>query len=84
MHPIDTELMLKPFADVRIRQLLQTEADYDGWGFNERPPQIGDVGTLVDVLKALGLPNKYVVESSAPDGRTIWLSDFFAEELELA
>lgn len=67
---------------VRVRQLLQPATEYDGWRVNQRPPQVGDVGTLLDVLHAPGLPDRYVVESSGGDGITVWLVDFAAEELE--
>jgi hypothetical protein len=63
---------------VQLRYPLDT---YDGWRVNRRPPAIGDMGTIVDILHAPGLPNKYVVESSDADGITIWLADFDAEEL---
>jgi hypothetical protein len=35
----------------------------------------------VDILQAPGEPEGYVVESSGPDGVSIWLGDFKAEEL---
>jgi hypothetical protein len=67
---------------VRVRRLLRPVAEYDGWGFNLRPPRPGDVGTIVDILQAPGEPDDYVVESSGPDGVTIWVGDFQAEEIE--
>jgi hypothetical protein len=73
---------LKQYGLVRIRQLLQPAVEYDGWRVNQRPPQVGDVGTLLDILQAPGLPDLYVVESSGADGITVWLGDFAAEELE--
>ena len=73
---------LQQYELVRIRQLLQPAADYDGWHVNQRPPQVSDVGTLLDILHAPGLPDRYVVESCDADGVTAWLGDFAAEELE--
>lgn len=73
---------LEQYGLVRIRRLLRPPAEYDGWRVNQRPPQVGDVGTLLDILYASGLPNRYVVESSCTDGVTVWLGDFAAEELE--
>jgi hypothetical protein len=67
---------------VRVVRLLQPLDEYDGWRVNQRPPQIGDVGCLIDTLEAPGWPNKYVVELSGSDGCDIWLADFFAEEIE--
>ena len=56
---------------------------YDGWALKLRPPRVGDIGTIVDILKAPGHPTNYVVEASQPDGTTLWLGDFLYEELEL-
>ena len=38
---------------------------------------------VLDVLSAAGLPDKYLVEHCQADGSTLWLADFFAEELEV-
>jgi uncharacterized protein len=76
--------LLVPFVCVRIRRLVGSESSYDGWRANQRPPRIGDLGAVLDVLRAEGLPDRYVVESCLPDGSTVWLADFLAEELELA
>jgi hypothetical protein len=73
---------LRQYGLVRIRQLLKPPAEYDGWRVNQRPPAVGDVGTLLDILHAAGHPDRFVVESSGPDGVPVWLGDFAAEELE--
>jgi hypothetical protein len=74
--------MLREYDEVRIRLLLRPPATYDGWGFNQRAPCVGDVGTIVDILGTPGGESGYVVECSGPDGVTIWLGDFAADELE--
>lgn len=73
---------LQQYGLVRIRQLFLPPAEYDGWRVNQRPPQIWDIGTLLDILHAHGLPDRFVVESSDENGVTVWLGDFAAEELE--
>jgi hypothetical protein len=73
---------LEQYGLVRIRHLLRPAPEYDGWRVNQRPPQVGDVGTLLDILHASGLPDRYVIESSGADGVTVWLGDFVAEELD--
>jgi hypothetical protein len=75
---------LQRYSVVRVRQLVQSSGSYGGWRENQRPPEIGDTGAIVEVLNTSGLPSKYVVESCAKDGSTLWLCDFYAEELELA
>lgn len=76
-------IQLKQYSMVRIKNMLNTPEHYDGWKVNQRPPQIGDTGAIVEILKAKGLPDCYVVENVANNGSTIWLADFFAEELEV-
>ena len=50
---------------------------------NSGAPSVGDVGTLLEVLHAPGLDNRYVVECvHDTDGTTVWLSDFSEDELE--
>jgi hypothetical protein len=77
-------MQFRQYNIVRIRQLLRSPEEYDGWRVNQRPPQVGDTGTIIDVLSAPGLPYNYVVEADGLDGVTIWLGEFAAEELENA
>jgi hypothetical protein len=72
---------LAAFEEVRVRELRRPPEAYDGWMLNQRPPAVGDVGTLIDVLSAPGAPSRYLVEMSGADGVTIWLGEFDAEEL---
>ena len=74
--------LLQRYGLVRVIQLRYPLDAYDGWRINRRPPAVGDMGTIVEILHAPGLPSKYVVESSDADGITIWLDDFDAEEIE--
>ncbi len=67
---------------VRVVRLLHPAEEYDGWRVNKRNPQIGDTGTIVEILHAPNLPDKYVVEAVEPDGNTTWLGDFDADEIE--
>ncbi len=75
-------MSLPQYSLVRIRMLLRAPDSYDGWRVNQRAPQIGDRGTIVDILQAPSMPDLYVVESSDPGGITSWLGEFTAEELE--
>ncbi len=76
-----TELI--EYSLVRVVQMFRPSNEYDDWGVNQRDPQIGDTGTFIDILHAPGLPDKYVVENSGDDGIPIWLSDFFADEIQV-
>ena len=74
-------MQLRQYKLVRIRQLLHSPEEYDGWRINQRPPRVGDIGTIVDIIHVPGLPVDYVVEACMSDGTTLWLSDFLEEEL---
>ena len=74
---------LKQYELVRVVKMLHPAEYYDGWKLNKRPPELGDVGTIVEILNAPNLPPNYVVEASSPDGTPVWLGDFLEEELEL-
>jgi hypothetical protein len=73
---------LRQYQRVRVRQLRRPAADYDGWRVNQRPPEVGDVGCLIDFLHAAGLPDRFVVECVSADGTTEWLGEFEEDELE--
>lgn len=69
------------YQTVRIVKLNHEAEYYDGWKFNARPLAIGDIGTLVDILKAPSMLDGYVVECSDQNGITIWLGTFSEDEL---
>lgn len=68
---------LREYCVVRIVKRFRPSNEYDDWGVNQRNPQIGDTGTLIEMLHAPYLPDKYVVENAGGDGIPIWMSDFF-------
>jgi hypothetical protein len=74
--------MFEQYSMVRVTKLLRPVEEYDSWHVNKRFPRIGEIGTIVEILNAPGLPVLYVVEKTEDNGRTTWLSDFVAEELE--
>jgi len=73
---------MKRYDVVRVKSLA-AEIVRNGWSINVRAPHVGDIGTVVEILDAEGQAAQFVVESVAPDGTTIWLADFTAEELEV-
>ena len=79
---MDAERELKLYAQVRVVRLARSPNEYDGWRLNQRPPRVGDVGYLIEVLKAQDFPDRYLVEMSGPDGVDIWLSEFERTEIE--
>jgi hypothetical protein len=72
--------MLVEYSIVKVVKLLKPSRDFSGSKNVSRPPQIGDIGTIVHVHD----PSKAcIVEMSDEKGMTIWLADFVAEELEV-
>ncbi|MDB4992722.1 MAG: hypothetical protein JWM74_154 [Myxococcaceae bacterium] len=70
------------YETVRVTQLTAPAASYDGWKVNLRPPNVGDVGVVVEVLQAAGAPERFVVECmDEQSGETLWLSELDATEL---
>ncbi len=62
----------------RVTCLLQPNRHFQGTPGVCRAPQVGDTGTLVYAYDV----TSFAVECVNPDGTTVWLADFFAEELE--
>jgi hypothetical protein len=67
------------YAVVRVIRLLQPYRSFQGTESISRPPQVGDVGTIVFAYDL----TSFAVECVDGNGMTIWLADFFSEELEL-
>lgn len=72
---------------VRVTQLLKEHRDFTGSSDHERPPRVGDTGTIVSVYSTPGQIPAYDVECIVTDGEhagwTIWLATFTHDELEL-
>ena len=71
------------YEEVRVKAILRDLSEYDNFELNKCPPQIGDVGYLIDILHIDGYPDRFLVEKSDPStGVDIWLSEFEGEEIE--
>jgi hypothetical protein len=69
---------------VRVASLTGAAADHLIIVTAERPPRVGDIGTVVDIADRLGGNGRhYTVALTHPDARPIWLAVFAAHELEL-
>lgn len=64
---------------MRVLTLEGDERDVDSTVDPPQQPRVGEIGTIVDEV-ADGI---YLVERSTDDGRTLWLAEFLASELEL-
>ncbi|HEX9724892.1 MAG TPA: hypothetical protein VGC53_11490, partial [Vicinamibacteria bacterium] len=74
---------LKLYDAVRIVRLLKANRYHDGTVGVRRPPQVGDLGTIVHEYDREDPRAPLMVEKSDPDGHTVWLADFEPDELEL-
>lgn len=76
------KIMLKKFDVVRVKALSEPEREYDGSESVKQAPRVGDEGAIVYVLSAEGLENKYLVEAVDNFGYTLWIAEFWENELE--
>ena len=71
------------FDTVRVVALHGTPESHLGVLDAERPPRIGDLATVVDLIAGPpGAGTRYIAEVGYPDGRMVWLAEFSADELE--
>ena len=69
---------------VRVVSLTGSPEDHLVLATAERPPRVGDVGTVVNIADRLGgVGRHYTVALRDPDARRVWLAVFAAHELEL-
>jgi hypothetical protein len=69
---------------VRVVSLTGSPEDHLVLATAERPPRVGDVGTVVHIADRLGgVGRYYTVALRNPDAGRVWLAVFAAHELEL-
>ena len=66
------------YGIVRVALLLQSNRTFQGAKHVCRAPEVGDIGTIVFAYDV----TSFAVECVNKQGMTVWLADFFAEELE--
>jgi len=66
------------YGVVRVARQLRADRHFQGTPGVCRAPQVSDTGTVVFAYDV----TSFAVECVNTDGTTIWLADFFAEELE--
>lgn len=71
----------RQYEMVRVARLLRAAGECDGWRLNKRPPVVGDVGCVVEIVQNADQTDIYVVESAREDGVPVWLGEFLAAEL---
>jgi hypothetical protein len=71
------------FDTVRVVALHGTPESHLAISDAERPPRVGDLATVVDLIPGpAGAGTRYIAEVGHPDGRMVWLAEFGADELE--
>ncbi len=68
-----------PADIVRIARLEAEERDVDGSADPPPQPRVGETATVVEQVD----DGIYLVERCTDDGRTLWIAEFLAGELEL-
>lgn len=72
--------MISELDIVKVTALLESDRPFSGTEGLRRPPRVGDLATVVHVLE----PGRaFIAEAVHPDGFTLWVADFRAEELAL-
>lgn len=69
---------MEEYSVVKVVRLLTENREFIGSDGVKRPPEVGDIGTIVHINAA---GKNYIVESSDTEGYTIWLADFEDAEL---
>jgi hypothetical protein len=72
-------MTFEPLDGVRVARLVVAEREVDGAGAEPPQPRVGERGVVVEWVG----DDVYLVERATDDGRTIWLAEFHASELEL-
>jgi hypothetical protein len=75
-------MALQTGDDVRVIRLDQSGADHLVIHEAQRPPRLGDRGTIIEV-QGDGEAARYLVEADDGDGEALWLAEFGADELQL-
>jgi hypothetical protein len=75
-------MALQTGDDVRVIRLDQSGADHLVIHEAQRPPRLGDRGTIIEV-RGEGDEARYLVEADDGDGEALWLAEFGADELQL-
>jgi hypothetical protein len=68
-----------PADIVRVVRLEAEEREVDGSADPPPQPRVGEMGTIVEEVD----DGIYLVERCTDDGRTLWIAEFLAGELEL-
>lgn len=69
----------EPMDEVRVVRLVAAVREVDGFSAEPPQPRVGERGTVVEPLG----DDLYLVERATDDGRTLWVAEFHASELEL-
>ena len=76
----ESKTVIKEFDLVRVVALLENDRPFSGSDGVCRAPRIGDLASVAHVLE----PGRaFIVEAVDSEGYTLWLADFYAEELQL-
>jgi hypothetical protein len=73
----------KEYGVVRVIKLDRPNRHFDGTESVKRPPQMGDIGTIVHISPGTqGMSSRYIVECLDKNGFTVWLAEFTMDEFE--
>ena len=74
---------IKQFAVVKVVEAPAPDTAMALHATSNRVPVVGEVGAVLEVLTAQGLPDAFLVECTDSKGATLWLHEFRAHELQV-
>jgi hypothetical protein len=74
--------VFEEYSVVRIVELKTANRPFIGTETVKEPPKVSDIGTIVHIITN-AKETLYIVEKVNSSGQTVWLADFFQEEIEL-
>lgn len=72
-------IMPRELDVVRITSIGSVERAVDGSPGVVRQPVVGDLGTIVHLIR----PTRFIVECVDNQGMTVWISDFDLDEVQV-
>lgn len=75
-----SSILMNQYDVVEIQEIIQA-SEFKADSFNQRPPQVGDKATIIEIYQAPTLA--YELECSDSNGITLWLQIVTTNEMVL-
>ena len=72
---------IKQYSQVRVKHIPNNLTVTKEFG--DGKVEVGDIGTVVEIYKAKGIPDGYEVECTLDNGHAKWLQTFSRNDIEM-